>query len=163
MRLAGDQEFQAVEASDVGNFTTGETEEHIFVKELKAVHIALRAMAGQGGREPETEVFLGGDNMAAVHGLQRGYSGTSKGMEIIREVWELVEHNRWRLEVRWLPGSRNIADAPSRGQALITSMGALAWDTIHGKCPLPAPEGQKMKDTEEGLAELWGKYPHYFL
>ena len=100
-----------------------DSEEHIFIKELRAAVRAILALAPEGGT-----LVLAIDNTAAAAVLKNWYSSSPQGISLAKEAHAHLTRRRCRLIVAGIPGVENYADALTWGGPSRPTAGA--WCSV---------------------------------
>lgn len=120
-----------------GNWGPEEQQEHITLKEMRAVLFTLQALSSEVSHR---RVLVLCDNMAVVRIIAKGSSRSPEIMEVMRELFKWAVERGVQVYAKWVPTDSNPADAPSRSK-----------DGPHGQMLDP--------DVFHELDVLWG--PHH--
>lgn len=92
-----------------GDIFQVEHEEHIFIKELRALHRGVQLAVAAGHRSAHAFV----DNAPAVLAVARGLSSNSTANALIASI-----HLQIKLTIQWIPSEAQYADIYTRGHLL---------------------------------------------
>lgn len=99
----------------VGLGKWGNTQEHITLKEGRALVLALRRLSRTSRHRGKRHlVFL--DNIALAFAVRKGRAHTYDMLRVMQQVGSISLAANLGLSVRWVPSEYNPADGPSRGQ-----------------------------------------------
>ena len=130
------------------------TDEHITLKEGRAVVIALRRLTRSSARRKMSHVFLL-DNLSLCFAINKGRAHSFDLLRIMQQIGSISLAANILISPRWIPSEWNPADGPSRGQidpGAFKKPLAATVSSEEGKHS--SPQRENSRQQEEGEQKL---------
>lgn len=134
------------------------TQEHITLKEARALLIAVRRMSRSSSHRDKKHLILL-DNLALVFAVCKGRAHSFDLLRVIQKISAICLATNIGLKPRWVRSEVNVADAPSRGQIKPGTGGSsVSAEARPAQHPAPVPgcgekaPGLSYQEVFEGAA-----------
>jgi len=128
--------------------TEEEKKDYAFILETKIVlemleATDLRKTRAADGTKRRAVVRCVSDCVGAIICIMKGYSRNKKACDIIRRIHELLKKHDAVLEMRWVAGTKMVADQASRKEGLEDDRIRESWEALQSKSMiLPKPKAR---------------------